>query len=259
MNPDIESEYGYYTSNPVFRKLISFAQRAPQNWFGQQLAQLVRKLVLGWGQLPIDVAVGSIKMRCYLRDNNSEKKFVFMPWRFDKRERELLIDNLPKSGTFVDIGANVGIYTLTAATHMDSRGRVVAMEPNPPAFERLTFNIKATRFGCLDWPRIDALQVGVGDTEAELELHLDPKNLGSSSITTHAAGIAGRNSGGGTVRITCKPLLDILRELSIDRVDVIKIDIEGAEDKALFPYLMGLLDVPSGIGPGSCARVSAST
>ena len=237
MIPDTESAFGHYRPNVFFRSIISFAQNTPHNWFGQQLAQLVRKLVLWRAELPIDMAVGPIKMRCYLRDNNSEKKFVFMPWRFDKRERQLLVDSLPRNGVFVDIGANVGIYTLTAATHLGSRGRIVSLEPNPPAFGRLCFNLTATELGCSDWPTVDALQIGVGAATGEIELHLDPRNLGGSSIAAHAATFAGGNSG-GVVRITCKPLLTILEEQVISRIDVLKIDIEGAEDIALLPYLL---------------------
>jgi hypothetical protein len=117
MSPDIESAFGHYGPNGLFQSLIVSAQNSPTNWLGQQFAQMVRKLVMQCGHLPIDVAVGPIRMRCYLRDNLSEKKFVFMPWRFDRLERQLLIKLLPRDGVFVDIGSNVGIYTLTAATH----------------------------------------------------------------------------------------------------------------------------------------------
>ena len=53
-----------------------------------------------------------LQFEFFLRDNNSEKKYLFMPWRFDERERRFLVDSIPADGVFVDIGANVGIYTL---------------------------------------------------------------------------------------------------------------------------------------------------
>lgn len=236
MIPDTESAFGGYRPNAFFRSLISVAQNTPHNWAGQQLAQLARKLVLWRARLPVDVEVGAFKMRCYLRDNNSERKFVFMPWRFDRRERQLLVDVLPRDGVFVDIGANVGIYTLTAATSLSSLGHIVALEPNPPAFGRLCFNLKATRSGRSDWPTIDALQVGVGPATGECDLHLDPRNLGGSSIAHQVAAFA-EGASAAVVRITCKPLRAIMEEQSISKVDVLKIDIEGAEDMALMPYL----------------------
>ncbi|NJL54803.1 FkbM family methyltransferase [bacterium] len=203
--------------------------------------KLSRKLVLWGAKLPIDVAVEPIRMRCYLRDNNSEKKFVFLPRRFDKRERQLLLESLPRDGVFVDIGANVGLYTLTAATHLSSQGRIIALEPNPPVLERLYFNLQATRAGRREWPTIDVLPLGVADVPGEFELYLDPQNLGNSTIASPESrrtdNFSQDGTGEKTVRIPCQPLLTILEEQSVTKIDALKIDIEGAEDIALVPYL----------------------
>ncbi len=187
--------------------------------------------------MPVDLAVETIRMRCHFRDNASERKFVFMPWCFDERERRMLIGEMPRDGVFVDIGANVGIYSLTVAVHMNAGGRIIALEPNPPAFSRLCFNLEATRQGREDWPVIDALQVGIGETAGEIALHLDPGNLGSSSIVSNS----GKNRS-GMVLIPCKPLLTILDEQSVSAISALKIDIEGAEDIALFPFLQDASD-----------------
>lgn len=236
MSPDIESAFGHYGPKGLLQSLIVSAQNSPANWLGQQFAQVVRKLVMKWGQLPIDVAVGPIRMRCYLRDNLSEKKFVFMPWRFDRLERQLLLRLLPRDGVFVDIGANVGIYTLTAATHLGSRGTILALEPNPPAHQRLCFNLNSTRDGRVEWPMIHALQIGVSDIPGEQTLHLDATNLGGSSLLEPRAArtAAARKD---SVSVVCKPLGTLLDQHKIDRVDVLKIDIEGAEDRVLVPFL----------------------
>lgn len=230
MIPDVVNAYGHYRPSWWAAALVSFAQAQPRNWLGQQVAQIARKLVLTFSRLPIDTSIGTIRMRCYLRDNNSERKFVFMPWRFDRLERELIDRQLPRDGVFVDIGANVGIYSLHASASLDARGRIVAFEPNPPAHRRLCFNLDATRAGSSAWPRVDVLPIGIGDADGEFELSLDTGNLGGSSLSIdHRAG--------RTVRIRCRPLLAVLQELGLDTVDVLKIDIEGAEDRALLPFL----------------------
>jgi FkbM family methyltransferase len=236
MSPDITSSFGHYGPNSLLQSLIVSAQNSPTNWLGQQFAQLVRKLVMHCGQLPIDVAVGPIRMRCYLRDNLSEKKFVFMPWRFDRLERQLLVKLLPRDGVFVDIGANVGIYSLTAATHMDSNGTILALEPNPPAHQRLCFNLKATRNERTEWPTIHALPVGVSDLPGEQILHLHATNLGGSSLLSPSitSGAPFRNH---SVPIVCRPLQTLLDQYDIQHVDVLKIDIEGTEDRVLVPFL----------------------
>lgn len=236
---DVSADHGRLRPSAFFAWAIAQAQQAPHNWLGQQLAQLMRRLVLAWAPLPLDVAVGPVRMRCHLRDNNSEKKFVFMPWRFDAPERQWLTDVLPRDGVFVDIGANVGIYSLAAATHLGARGRILALEPNPPAFERLRFNLAATRAGQADWPVVHTLRLGVGDVAGEFDLHLDPANLGGSSIAPQAGGAL---DSGAVQRIHCQPLLAILAVQRVSHIDVLKIDIEGAEDLALMPFLASAPD-----------------
>lgn len=233
--PDITSEFGRYRPSPLLNQLLTFAQNAPRNWLGQQFAQLVRKIFVRMATLPTDIAVEGVRMRCYLKDNNSEYKFAFMPWRFDQVERDRLAMAVQPHGVFLDIGANVGIYTLHMATKMPTSGRIIALEPNPPAYKRLKFNVEATKAVNKNVPQIDLIPYAVADSDTILDLHLDPKNLGSSSV-------AGQNRGAGVVRVTCKPLLSILFDLGIQKVDALKIDIEGAEDMALMPYLEGALD-----------------
>ncbi|MFM2220504.1 MAG: hypothetical protein RLZZ553_252 [Verrucomicrobiota bacterium] len=230
MTPDTTSKFGQHKPSPILSSLISIAQSAPHNWLGKQIAQLVRKIVVFSSKAPIDITIGEIRMRCHLRDNNSEYKFAFMPWRFDELEREYLVKHIPSNGIFVDIGANVGIYSLFVATHLSSSGRIIAMEPNPPAYGRLSFNISSTQEGRKEWPKVELLPVAVADVHQEIDLHLDAKNLGSSSVKNSAQSV-------GVVRVKCQPLTEILESLSINKVDAIKIDIEGAEDLALAPYL----------------------
>lgn len=224
---DTSAEYGTYTPAPIIRRLIRLAQHCPDNWAGNQLALIIRKLVRKTAAMPLDSQAADIQMRFYLHDNVSERKFLFMPQRFDPAERQLIQQLLPADGTFIDIGANVGIYTLTAARVLNHQGRILAFEPNPPAFARLQFNIKAN-------PDISAhitlLQEGVSDQDAEFELQLDTGNLGGSSLKSRAASTQ-------RVSVRCRPLLQVLMDQKITRIDMLKIDIEGAEDMALAPFL----------------------
>ncbi|MEX2515428.1 MAG: FkbM family methyltransferase [Gammaproteobacteria bacterium] len=226
---DTSTNYGTYTPAPIIRRLIRLAQHCPDNWPGNQLALIIRKLVRKTAAMPLDSQAGDIQMRFYLHDNVSERKFLFMPQRFDPAERELIQQLLPADGTFIDIGANVGIYTLTAARVLNHQGRILAFEPNPPAFARLQFNINANPGISA---RITLLQEGVSDQDAEFELQLDASNLGGSSLKSRAAAASTQH-----VSVRCRPLLQVLMEQNITRMDMLKIDIEGAEDIALAPFL----------------------
>ncbi|MDP2125885.1 MAG: FkbM family methyltransferase [Pseudohongiella sp.] len=242
MQPDTASAFGHYRPDSRVTTMISLSQNAPANFIGRQFAKLMRNAVRARAKPPLDIEVDGLKLRCYLWDNYTERKLVFMPWRFDVQERRKILSVLPVDGVFVDIGANIGVYALFAATHMNSCGRVVALEPYPPVHDRLCFNMQATRNGRTAWPEVTVLPIGVADTDMEFELRLNPDNLGENSI------IADSGSGSGdTILVHCKPLLDILSELSINHIDVLKIDIEGAEDIALCPFFA---NAPDSLLPG---------
>jgi FkbM family methyltransferase len=241
LTPDTDTPFGAFAPSPARRRLLAISQNAPRNVFGKQLAQLARGLYLWRAQVPADITIGELRLRCYLRDNTGERKFVFTPWRFDPRERSLLAEVLRPDGVFVDIGANIGLYTLTAALRLSRQGRIVAFEPYPPALQRLRFNINATRAAQAEWPRIDVLDVGVSDREETRALRIDAGNLGGGTLVAGGARLSQAGSHAEVV-IRCRPLLDSLRELDITRIDALKIDIEGAEDLALRPFLADASD-----------------
>ncbi len=207
------------------------------------VAPLVRKLVMSQpAKLPLDLNLDGLRLRCYLSDNYSEKKFVFTPWRYDRPERTLLAQQLNRGGTFIDIGANIGLYSLSAASAIGKQpGRIIAVEPNPATLERLRFNLAANpqlQSGLLT---IEVLDIGIADTESSFELKLDDHNLGQSSIA-HQNRSKHIDAASRSVTIHCQPLLELLKKQQVDQLTALKIDIEGAEDQAMAPYLRNAPD-----------------
>lgn len=251
MNVPPSDGYGARTPPKIWTFFINRCHKPDGPLLSRLLAPLVRRAISNRPfLLPVDIHVGGMKLRCRFIDNYSEKKFVFTPWRYDRKERALLSMALSKGGVFIDIGANVGLYTLTAAMAMaGKKGRIIAFEPNPETFARLTFNLCATLTGPeAQAPVVTALNIGVADKETTFRLAVDHSNLGASSISTrnrqkHQNDTAQKKS----VEIACRPLLDVLREHAIDSIDALKIDIEGAEDLALGPFLE---KAPASILPG---------
>lgn len=225
-----EKPFGEFKPNKTIQSKIDWCQKLPANWLGKQLAQILRKQVLNQADLPVDLQLGAVRLRCQLDDNVSERGFVFMPWRWDAIEREVMVEALPPEGVFIDIGANVGIYSAIAASVLNRLGCVVAIEPNPPVFDRLAFNLQSTLAGLKEQPRIETIQQGVSDETGEFVLYLDDENLGASSLLEKAQS--------KEIKVKCQPLLDIIQAQKLSRIDVIKCDIEGAEDRALIPFLV---------------------
>lgn len=244
-----QEPFGSRKPSAFWQMLISLCHDNKGGIVSRLLAPLTRKvLIKQTSRLPIDIQVEGINLRCQFTDNYSEKKFVFTPWRYDRAERQLLSQTLANGGTFIDIGANVGLYTLTAVAAMGtSEGQIIAFEPNPATLSRLLFNIDANPQ--FEPSRIQVLNHGIADRETSFFLQHNENNLGESSI---------RNSGSESelmpdtgdvqrgITIRCRPLLPVLSELGVAHIDALKIDIEGAEDLALAPFLR---DAPNALMP----------
>ncbi|MCW9059561.1 MAG: FkbM family methyltransferase [Gammaproteobacteria bacterium] len=225
--PDMKTDaaaFGTHALSSWRSGLLRAAQSLPANWFGRRAALLLRKCVLKGGPRVIDADVEGLHYRLHMRDNVSERKYLFMPQFFDVYERRLLRESLRPGDVFVDIGANAGIYSLAAAAAVGSTGRVLAVEPNPRMVERLTLNLSLNGF--LDRAILE--QAAVSDRPGQFELTLDDTNLGGASLLNRGSG--------ASLKVRCELLTDLLARHDITRIDALKIDIEGAEDRALAPF-----------------------
>jgi FkbM family methyltransferase len=149
------------------------------------------------------------------------------------REKELLLHLIMHRGeTFVDVGANVGYYSLKIAKEYSSKGvTIVAIEAHPGNYNALSKNIELNDFKC-----ITAINKAVSDHKGIVTLYdrVDTRNRIRSEMYSlsnaffHESNVA--RPEGGSLEIECDTLDNILGE---QRVDVMKIDIEGAEVSAL--------------------------
>jgi FkbM family methyltransferase len=124
--------------------------------------------------------------------------------------------------TFVDAGANEGLYTLFAGRHVGESGRVLAFEPSAREFARMEANIALNGLGNV---RPFRMALAQDDGEADL-LIADDAHSGQNTLGAlpHEGVVeAGRE------RVAVRRLDRALAEEGMDRVDFIKIDVEGAE------------------------------
>ena len=127
----------------------------------------------------------------------------------------------------VDVGANVGTYTLLALRATGTSGRVMSYEPTPRAFGILQGNVQVNAF--LESGRIDLRQKAVSDgAQAENTFFVSKACLGHSSLYATA-----------DVNSTELEAIEV-ETVSLDtdlggtsRIDVVKIDAEGAEPAIL--------------------------
>jgi FkbM family methyltransferase len=173
-----------------------------------------------------DVEVDGVKFRCYPGQNVHDRLFfhneIFVS---EKEEFQFLLSHAVNADCVVDIGANTGSICISLAAKAPSIKRIVAIEPDPLNLERLRFNAAINHVS-----NIEVVNCAVADHEGEMKLwRKSQRNLGQNSL--HKLG-----NGSTSVTVRIKPLIDILKSLNVERIDVLKIDIEGFEDRALVPF-----------------------
>ncbi|GJE58734.1 FkbM family methyltransferase [Methylobacterium trifolii] len=199
----------------------------PDSWRGRRLALLLRRIAISLLRgKPLDVTRYGARMRLHPYNNNCEKKVLFTPQFFDPEERAVLQERLRPDCVFLDIGANIGAYALCVAAFSGPGARIVAVEPQPDVFDRLSYNIAQNPFHT-----IKAVACAVADKGGELTLFIDPRNRGESSLK-----IVGTNEG-AQIKVPAVTLLDLVRGEGLTRIDAVKLDVEGAEDLILEPFL----------------------
>lgn len=219
--------YGTYAPTGLVARIAERTGRLSYgSWGARRLALFLRRVGIGLLRgRPLDVERYGARMRLYPYNNNCEKKVLFTPQFFDPEERALLRARLEPGCIFLDIGANIGAYALFVAAFAGPRARILAVEPQPDVFDRLTYNIAQNPFGT-----VKAVACAVADKAGELTLFVDPRNRGESSLK-----IVGTNEG-AQIRVPAVTLLDLAQGEGITRIDAIKLDVEGAEDLILEPF-----------------------
>jgi FkbM family methyltransferase len=171
-----------------------------------------------------DVEIDGLKMRCHIGDNHTEE--LLAEGRYDSKIADIarLLEGLETGGVLVDVGANCGLFTVFGARAVGPAGTVIAVEPLAAMRERLAFNVAVNGFR-----NVHIAPVAVGPKAGTLVLNADVRQLGQSSV-------AARRGHCRPMTVAVQPLRDIVEQAGLERVDALKIDIEGFEDRALLPF-----------------------
>jgi FkbM family methyltransferase len=165
---------------------------------------------------------------------------------------------LKPGDTFVDVGANVGYFTLLAASLVGDTGRVAAVEAHPELFGLLRRNLvmNGHQHSVRLWQR------AAWSEQTSLLFHRRVNYSANSSVgSLPAAALAELGDEEDAVEVQAARLDDLLGDLG--RVDVMKIDVEGAEVHAL-RGMDGILSANPGLtlmlewSPGQLIQVGDS-
>ncbi len=223
--------FGAFAPNAMQTLVIRLAHGSglKRGAFRPMLSRLVNLLRAG----PLDVDYQGAKFRFYHQASATERGALFNP-DYNRDELDFLRRHTPEGGVIVDIGANVGTFALPLACHVGPGGIVIAVEPHPVTHARLSFNREASK---LDQVRLVA--AAAGDSDGEVMIETDGENLGASHIVSGTAGAE-------AFKVPSLRLQAILEQAGATKVDGLKIDVEGFEDRVLIGFFR---DAPQALWP----------
>ncbi len=239
---DAAPAFGAFAARGAVARAVGWTRKLGAGWLDKRFAAVLRRMAINRlaGQ-PVDTVTLGARMRLYPHNNLCDKRILFTPQLFDVAERKVLEAAVGEAKgraggfRFVDIGANVGAYSLFVAGIAGPSARILAIEPQPDVFQRLVANIGFNAFGT-----IMAVDCAVADKPGELTLFIDPRNKGESSVRLL------RSSAATPVKVPARPLTALLADHGYDGIDALKIDVEGAEDVIIEPFLR---DAPESLWP----------
>jgi FkbM family methyltransferase len=160
----------------------------------------------------------------YVRlDDSAVGAYIAGAKTYEPHVTRALLPLLLPGTVFLDIGANIGYYTLLAASRIGGEGKVLAFEPNPDNCEILTCSIRENCF-----KNITLYPYAVAEKEQELRIYPDMTNS-----TSLVVGEQYRTADSGAPAHVVKAVaLDNFLK-GCDKIDIVKIDIDGGEPLAL--------------------------
>ncbi len=196
-------------------------------YFSAATRRLLRKNLARRITGPFDVTISGMNLRLYPAENYCDRT-IWARGRLPEPEEHHALGLLVAPDTvFVDIGANVGTYSAYVGVKSGGKARILALEPHPRTFRKLQFNLRANGL-----ETAICRQVAVGPNRETIDLWSDGgSNIGHSSVLK-----AGTSHAKISVPVDSVPLTDLVAETGFDRIDILKIDIEGYEDRALMPF-----------------------
>jgi FkbM family methyltransferase len=167
--------------------------------------------------------------------NSTERKLFFDRFPAESKSLRAVLDlTRGQTGTFVDVGANCGFYTLPVADAMAPGSQIIAFEPNPRMVKRLRRNITKNDMTT----KIDIRESAVGSETGTAEFFFNSTELGKSSLLWNEK----HHSKSEMLSVSVISFADMLKDAAFPRPMIVKMDIEGHEADALGPVLKTTAD-----------------
>lgn len=194
-----------------------------------RMCELIRRVAAKYAPpepLIVENFRGDARFKCFLREHMGGQ--IFFRGSYSGDQLTIIENLLNTHSTFIDAGANQGEFSIAAA-RIARQGKIIAFEPVAEYGARLLENTQLNGF-----KNIQLVPVALGEHEDALPIYDATENYSDGTRNEGLPTLFSLKSR-SVVRevVPVKRLDDILQSLGITRVDVIKLDIEGAEWMAL--------------------------
>lgn len=177
-----------------------------------------------WARLPADL--GGLLFRCDLGDPLMRE--ACLTGRYEPQETAILCALVKPGAVVADVGANWGYFTLAAAHLAGPTGRIVSIEADPLAVRTLESNVAKNAL-----TQVTVVAAAASDADETITV----RRYGSDAHESSNFGVtldgARKGNGGTGLEIAARRLDALLDTAGVGDVDVLKMDIEGAEARAL--------------------------
>lgn len=159
-------------------------------------------------------------VRLLVDSNQPAERWLLFSGNYQPALTHILQQHTPPGGCCLDIGANLGFYTVKLARWVGAAGRVAAFEPNPAMLDRIERNVALNQFA-----QVEVVNAAIHHQSGHIEFYIS-SSPGKSSVNPIV----------NAVTKTIVPALTIDEYMAAQdwpRLDVIKMDIEGNDCNAL--------------------------
>jgi len=215
----------YWSAHKIAAFIGHSARRAQGPVLRSILIGTIFKRLVRWQKLEMrsTTAFGAIM---YLSLPDSIQTCIFLTGCWEPTITKIVSTSLQAGDIFIDVGANVGYYTLLASLLVGGNGKVYAIEASPSIFSRLKKNISANNLN-----NVQLFNMAVSNAQGKIWIWTAPKgNLGHSTIVESVAATDGHHR---EAEVSCNTMGALISLADLLAARMIKIDIEGAERLAI--------------------------
>ena len=172
-------------------------------------------------QSPFAVRHGKFKFN-FNNDGDYEEILYHALWdKYFLKEKNKIRQFVKSSDVVIDVGANIGLFSLILSDLVGDIGKVYSFEPIPMLHRKLVNNIRINNVN-----NIETIEKGIGNSESEIEIFMNPEQSGLSSAVVKPSGKFISQK----IKLTS---LDNFFSSRKEKISFIKIDTEGYEPQVL--------------------------